>query len=73
MYCHMIHALTHMDSGRPCLLIDVDGIKIMSLSFNMHQPDVFPSQVKSVLDRHGIDKVSVVGHSFGSITAGEFI
>ena len=36
----------------------------------MSTPEEFSQNVHSNLNRHGFDQVSVVGHSFGTITAG---
>jgi hypothetical protein len=78
-YCGLIHSLLQMGTNasnntrRAMFLVDVNAIKIKALCFDMPNPDDFPRNVKAMLDSHGVQKVSVVGHSFGSITAGSFI
>jgi hypothetical protein len=49
---------------------DLDAIKLESLTFRMPIPNSFCVDVMDILHRHQIAKVSVVGHSFGSITSG---
>lgn len=56
--------------NRDLILVDLDAIKIKSLNFYMPTPDQFCRSILRILKRHGIEKVSVAGHSFGSITAG---
>merc|ERR1712146_327900 len=46
---------------------------VNSLVFNMPSREEYSNVVKAVLDKHNISHVSVVGHSFGSITAAWFI
>ena len=62
-----------MGQGRSIFLVDVDAVKLNSLQFTMPTPQQFADKVCNILDRHHTDRVSVVGHSFGSITAGWFI
>ena len=59
-----------MGSNRTLILIDLDAIKIKSMTFKMPTPQQFVESFRQVLDRHRIPRASVVGHSFGSITAG---
>lgn len=59
--------------GRPVFLMDLDAIKINSLVFNMPSCEDYSRGVMKILDKHNISHVSVVGHSFGSITAAWFI
>eukprot|EP01034_Spumella_vulgaris_P041439 gene41439-51314_t len=59
-----------LGKDRTILLIDLDATKIKSMNFNMPTPAQFTETVLRVLKRHRIEKVSVVGHSFGSISAG---
>lgn len=58
---------------REMFLIDVDAIKMMSLVFEMPTPEKLCLFVRKILHRHKIEKVHVLGHSFGSITAGWFV
>lgn len=62
-----------MSQGRSIFLVDMDSVKLNSLVFKMPTPQQFSDKVIKILDRHHVDRVSVVGHSFGSITAGWFI
>jgi len=62
-----------MGQGRSIFLVDMDSVKLNSLVFKMPTPQQFSDKVSKILDRHHVDRVSVVGHSFGSITAGWFI
>eukprot|EP01037_Dinobryon_pediforme_P046687 gene46687-60143_t len=39
----------------------------------MPTPNSFCADVMEILSRHGFETVSVVGHSFGSITSGWFV
>lgn len=59
--------------GRSIILVDMDAVKLNSLQFQMPTPQQFAERVTRILNRHSIDRVSVIGHSFGSITAGWFI
>eukprot|EP01038_Epipyxis_sp_PR26KG_P013976 gene13976-18745_t len=70
VYLSLVKAL---GTNRTIILIDLDGIKINSMVFSLPTPNQFADAVKSILDKHGIQKVSLVGHSFGSITSGWFI
>jgi pimeloyl-ACP methyl ester carboxylesterase len=65
-YGMLVH---YLSENRTVLLIDFDSIKIKSMHFHMPPIEEFTGNVKLVLKRHHIAKVSVVGHSFGSITA----
>jgi hypothetical protein len=73
-YSYLVHSIMALanTSARGVFLVDVDAIKIKSLCFDVPDPDEFPKAIKAVLTKHGVSKVSVVGHSFGSITAGSF-
>mmetsp|Transcript_19205 Transcript_19205/g.32484 ORF Transcript_19205/g.32484 Transcript_19205/m.32484 type:complete len:668 (-) Transcript_19205:1203-3206(-) len=70
LYMGLIRAL---GKNRPMLLVELDAIKIKSMNFRMPTPREFSERVLRILDRHAIRKVSIVGHSFGSITAGWLI
>jgi hypothetical protein len=59
-----------MEDNRSVFMIDLDAIKINSMVFHMPTPEQFSNKIKILLKRHHVSKVSVVGHSFGTITAG---
>lgn len=65
-YMSMVRSL---GQNRSIILVDLDAIKIKSLCFTMPSPQQYADSVKLILRRHRIDRVSVVGHSFGSIAA----
>lgn len=56
-------------SGRPIFLLDLDGIRIKSMCFRMPNPENFSHVVKAIIRRHNYQTVSIVGHSFGTISA----
>ena len=70
IYMQLIKALS---GDRTIILIDLNSIKIKSLSFNMPRPQDFSDTIFCILKRHNFSQASVVGHSFGSITAGWFV
>jgi pimeloyl-ACP methyl ester carboxylesterase len=59
-----------MGAGRDIILVDMDAVKLNSLQFQMPTPQKFADNIARILDRHHIDRVSLVGHSFGTMTAG---
>ena len=65
--------ITSLSSERPIILVEIDAIKIKSMQFEMPTPKNFSSAVMDIIKRHNFSQVSVVGHSFGSITAGWFV
>lgn len=69
-YFLLFKAILSKHSDRDCFLIDLDGIKINSLCFFMPSPEDFAHAVSSILASHGHRKCCVIGHSFGTITAG---
>jgi pimeloyl-ACP methyl ester carboxylesterase len=69
-YFTLVRAL---GADREVFLVDVDAIKMMSLVFEMPTPEKLCALVRQVLLRHKVERVHVVGHSFGSITAGWFV
>ena len=69
-YLSLVKALGR---DRTMILVDVDAIKIKSLNFDMPTPVKFVENLNRILLMHRIDKLSIVGHSFGSITAGWFV
>jgi pimeloyl-ACP methyl ester carboxylesterase len=54
---------------RTVILVDLDAVKIKSMYFHMPSMEKYNESILRVLRRHRIEKVSIVGHSFGSITA----
>ena len=62
-----------MGAGRDIILVDVDAVKLNSLQFQMPTPQKLAESINHILERHHIDRVSLVGHSFGSMTAGWFL
>jgi pimeloyl-ACP methyl ester carboxylesterase len=60
---------------RPTLLIDLDAIKINSLVFDMPTESDFVDGVTNAIDLHfgTAAKVSIVGHSFGTISSTWFL
>eukprot|EP00605_Chrysophyceae_sp_TOSAG23-4_P003009 GSChrysophyteH1.ASY1.ANO1.3314.1 assembled CDS len=70
-YAAVIKALA---SNRTIVLMNMDNISIGSLSFDCLSPKAYANSVRAILRKHGIrNKVTVFGHSFGSITAGWFL
>jgi pimeloyl-ACP methyl ester carboxylesterase len=67
LYLQFVHALSR---NRTVFLIDVEAIKVKSFNFDMPTPDEFVTNLVAILDAHSISKVSLIGHSFGSVTAG---
>ena len=65
--------IKQLGQNREVFMIDVDAIKMMSLCFEMPTPAQCSEQVRNILVQHKVDQAHVVGHSFGSITAGWFI
>jgi len=65
--------ITSLSSERPIILVEIDAIKIKSMQFDMPTPMNFSSTVLDILKRHNFAQVSIVGHSFGTITAGWFV
>jgi pimeloyl-ACP methyl ester carboxylesterase len=67
MYGMMIK---YLDSHRTVILIDFDSIKIKSMKFYMPTINRFAATISKLLHRHQIKKVSLIGHSFGTILSG---
>jgi pimeloyl-ACP methyl ester carboxylesterase len=67
LYLQLARALSQ---NRTLILIDLNAVKIKSMTFKMPTPEEFAANFRRVLDRHRIPRANVVGHSFGSITAG---
>lgn len=57
------------DRNRTVILANLDAIKIKSMFFFMPSLQQFNTSIMLILRHHRIDKVSIVGHSFGSISA----
>lgn len=55
---------------RTIILLEVDAIKVQSMVFEIPSPQQFTDKVENILKRHNYDQCSLIGHSFGSITAG---
>ena len=70
VYIGLIQALA---TKRTVFLFDFEAIKLFSLSFDLPSPEEYCSSVRRVLRQHSADKVNLVGHSFGTITAAWFI
>jgi pimeloyl-ACP methyl ester carboxylesterase len=64
--------IEYLKDHRTVLLIDLDAIQMNSLNFYMPSPEYYCACVRSVLDLHEINRVNLVGHSFGTITTGWF-
>lgn len=64
--------IEYLKDNRTVLLFNLDSIQMNSLNFYMPTPEFYCSCVRSVLDLHGIQRVNLVGHSFGTITVGWF-
>lgn len=65
--------ISYFGTNRTVLLIDFDAIKIKSMSFYMPTTDQFCNIIIKIFRKHHIDKVSLVGHSFGTIICGWLI
>lgn len=62
--------IRHLGSDRTILLVDLEATKVKSLVFTMPTPAKFTEIVAAIMKRHHVEKVSIVGHSFGTISAG---
>jgi pimeloyl-ACP methyl ester carboxylesterase len=69
-YFSLVNKLSH---GRPVFLVELNSIKIKSMQFTMPTPANFAKSIRLMLKRHNYTSASLVGHSFGSITAGWFM
>lgn len=66
--------INQLGIDRELFLFELDCIKINSLKFYMPSAESYSNAVRQVFDSHGISQnISLVGHSFGSITAGWFV
>jgi hypothetical protein len=63
----------YLIANRDIILVDVNGIKINSLCFDLPTPKEFADNIMKIIQRHNFGKVSIVGHSFGTILAGMII
>lgn len=64
--------INYISKDRTVVLVDLPGIKLKSMNFNMPTSTSFCDSISIILKRHRIEKVNVVGHSFGTITAGYY-
>lgn len=62
-----------LSPDREVFLFDLDAIKIHSLNFQMQSPERYCQAVSDVLTLHKTGRVNIIGHSFGTITAGWFV
>jgi hypothetical protein len=63
--------IKYLEPNRTVILVDFESIKIKSMRFHCPSIPQFVSTITAILDRHHIhNKVSIVGHSFGTIIAG---
>eukprot|EP01031_Cornospumella_fuschlensis_P035698 gene35698-43294_t len=62
--------IRYMATERTIIMVDLEAVKIKSMCFYMPTVDHFTEHIVHILRRHHIEKVSVVGHSFGTIVAG---
>ena len=71
-YFNMIKAL---GVDKEVILVDFSQIRLCNFAGlkSSPSPQQYAALVKKILDRHGIERISLVGHSFGSITATWFI
>jgi pimeloyl-ACP methyl ester carboxylesterase len=75
-YAGLIDSIVHAAGAgrdRDVFLVDLDCTKIKSLVFTMPSPEHHADCVAAILAKHGVKKVSIVGHSFGSIAAAWFV
>lgn len=62
-----------MAGNRTVVLIDFDAIKIKSMVFFMPTIENFCESVYKITKRHQLAPVSIIAHSFGSITSGWYV
>jgi len=70
LYINLIRVLAQ---NRTVVLIDLEGIKIKSMSFQLPTPEQFANKVHNILKRHKIKRCSIVAHSFGSVSCAWFL
>ena len=70
LYINLIRVLAQ---NRTVVLIDLEGIKIKSMSFQLPTPEQFANKVHNILKRHKIKRCSIVAHSFGSVSCTWFL
>lgn len=66
--CYLF-AIKAFSENRDMILLDLDAVRCISLCFSMPTPQQFADTVKDILCSHNIERVSVIGHSFGSISS----
>lgn len=59
-------------SYREVFLVELEGMKPHSFSFELPRPDSFMEAVGKLMDRHKVGKLHVVGHGWGAVPAGWF-
>lgn len=59
--------------NREFFLFNLEGIRIHGLHFDFLTKSQYSNAVARILERHQCKKVNLVGHSFGTITAGWFV
>ena len=62
-----------MAGNRTVVLIDFDAIKIKSMVFYMPSIESFCDSIYKIVKRHQLPPVSIIAHSFGSITSGWYV
>lgn len=71
LYAQLAENLAY--GGRAVYLINLSAAQIKSLRFKMLSIEDYSRICLNILHRHGGKKASIVGHSFGTITAGWFV
>jgi pimeloyl-ACP methyl ester carboxylesterase len=82
----ILHGITHgwftylpsiyaMCPSRPCLLVDLPEIKMGHVPSLLPMPDpkAFAKYMQTLLNKHAMDRITLVGHSFGTFTCSWFI
>jgi pimeloyl-ACP methyl ester carboxylesterase len=70
VYWSMIKILS---GQRETFLFDLDSVRVHSLQFKFLPSEIYCQHVMQALESHNVKKVSIVGHSFGSITSAWFV
>ena len=74
-YLGYLKIITTLGSEKEVILVDFDQIKICNFAAlkSSPSPEHYAKKVKTILNYHRIEKISLVGHSFGTITATWFL
>ena len=74
-YLGYLKMITTLGSEKEVILVDFDQIKICNFAAlkSSPSPEHYAKKVKTILNYHRIEKISLVGHSFGTITATWFL